>query len=266
MNYRLFLIGGGIGDFLQCLPFVLANKSQNHKYIVSTHFKDARIFFETIRVPILRYYFFTNLEEAAQVVASIKSGPEIVLPCPRTKYFDTIPFATPSPLFDDGKPIIGVHLGGSRHSLETQKRFGVVSKVLLQMLALNLRSDEYNIYLFSSRDEIGELRINEDKDLKIICYDNIILSLSYVLHCAMLVGSDSAFKTMSVMSRVPTIVWLGDYNDNVRDKMFISPYVEDRKMAVIRYRDLGLPDEFSKAINITKDLISRAIASMYSGS
>ena len=43
-------IHGGIGDFLQHLPFILKNKSA--RYIVATHFKGAPAFFKLLNVKV----------------------------------------------------------------------------------------------------------------------------------------------------------------------------------------------------------------------
>ena len=54
-------IQGGIGDFLQHLPFILENKSA--QYIVATHFKGAQLFFKALGIKVNKYYFYSNKEE-----------------------------------------------------------------------------------------------------------------------------------------------------------------------------------------------------------
>ena len=51
-------IQGGIGDFLQFLPFVLKHKS--YSYTVLTHFLYAESFFKALGIKVKTYYFYTN--------------------------------------------------------------------------------------------------------------------------------------------------------------------------------------------------------------
>ena len=54
---QVVVLDGGIGDFLQCIPFVLNEKK--FKYICITHLKGAKSFFEVIGID-LKIYFFSN--------------------------------------------------------------------------------------------------------------------------------------------------------------------------------------------------------------
>ena len=47
---KIYLLDGGIGDFLQCIPFINAGKHNNVKYGVITHLLNASKFFEAIGV------------------------------------------------------------------------------------------------------------------------------------------------------------------------------------------------------------------------
>ena len=40
---KIYLLDGGIGDFLQCIPFINAGKHNNVKYGVITHLLNASI-------------------------------------------------------------------------------------------------------------------------------------------------------------------------------------------------------------------------------
>jgi hypothetical protein len=251
-----FLIEGGIGDFLQNLPFVLANRSQNYRYFVLTHFTDAHVFFDTIRQPIQQFFFYSDLNQLKEARASLAKMSNCIR-CPRSKYLSNINLVSRKLLFKDTKPVVGVHVGGSEFSIKTLKQFGHVSKALPPSLPIRLLSDTMNVQLFGSEAEISKMKLHERKNFKIVCDRNIMFSLSYVAQCTFFVGSDSVFKTMSSMLKIPTIVWLGDYRDDFRDQMFINPYLSDGVMSVIRYRNLESQEEFDRAIDLTKEILSK---------
>ena len=53
--------------------------------------------------------------------------------------------------------------------------------------------------------------------------------LELVKLCSSFIGTDSVFKTMSSMNRVPTKCILGDFPDEIRDQYFINQYEKDGK-------------------------------------
>jgi hypothetical protein len=63
-------IHGGVGDFLQHLPFILKHKSA--KYIVATHFLGAKDFFETLGIQVSKYYFYNNPDEHRVIRSELK--------------------------------------------------------------------------------------------------------------------------------------------------------------------------------------------------
>ena len=75
----------------------------------------------------------------------------------------------------------------------------------------------------------------------------IMDSLSLVHQCDFFVGSDSAFKTMASMLKIPTIVLHENSPNHFRDRVFIKPYLNSKVMFVYKYKKLqGL--EVKKAI------------------
>jgi hypothetical protein len=101
---------------------------------------------------------------------------------------------------------------------------------------------------------LQNINLYPSENLAVVSHDDPIKSLSYVKQCNAFIGSDSGFKTMSAMSKIPTYVWLGDYIDEPRDKLHIDPYVCDGVMEVFRYKDVNgnsimpsiTPKSFSK--------------------
>ena len=66
-------IHGGVGDFLQHLPFILKHKSA--KYIVATHFMNAKAFFESLGISVSKYYFYNNADEHRAIRRELKKLP-----------------------------------------------------------------------------------------------------------------------------------------------------------------------------------------------
>ena len=227
-----YAVKGGIGDFLQCLPFMLSRPDDG--YYVSTHYNDATLFFKRLGIDVRE--------------VPLGKMPD-VLECPRQMFFDENPFPTVLPIFSGARPVIGVHLGASSYSLSVEERFGFPRKSLPRSFLKGLVSPHYNFLVFGSPKELENLGAIDGVSL--VWADNIIRSLSHVAECSALIGSDSAFKTMSSMLRIPTIVLMGDYRDDHRDKRFINPYVREGAMSVFRYRDLTF--EVNEAVRFCRE-------------
>jgi hypothetical protein len=255
-NNELILIDGGIGDFLQNLPFMIANKKHPIRYVVATHFSGAKALFDAAGIRPETLLTFSNLEDQQKIRDHLRSlGP--LYACPRSVFLDRPPFGVPDDLFRNGRMTLGLHIAGSAYSIGAQRSFGLVSKALPSKLIELLRSDEVNLLVFGSRDETRALNVAETDSLRFIDFPDVARSLSYVTKCFAVVASDSAIKTMSAMLRIPTIVWLGDYQDDPRDRMFIKPYVDAGVMAIYRYKDLEDRAEFNNGIKFTKNLLSK---------
>ena len=248
-NHIIFL-QGGIGDFLQMLPFIDANKKHPIRYWCVTHFEGAELFFKSIGIEIEELYVFDTHEEQVKIMNFLPTG-EMLFACPRAYYFDIDPFTPEKPLFDNGKPNIGVHVGGSKYSIGVQKQFGMITKNLPLRLIESLKSEEYNLIVFGLPEELEDIKCTDT--LKKICYEDATKSLAYVSQCKAVVASDSAIKTMSSMLKIPTFVWLGDYPDAPRDNGFINPYIMDGVMKDFRYKNQE--EEFEKGLEMTKQYL-----------
>jgi hypothetical protein len=235
-----FAVKGGIGDFLQCLPFMLDHPE--HRYLVASHHDRVSEFFGTLGV---------------EVEESLLGRTVGVEDCPRQTFFRfrDNPFPRRAPIFTDGRPVVGVHLGGSAYSVSLQQRFGLPSKVLPRAVldALVAGAPQYNFLLFGSPSELDNLgeKENATPHLRLVRHEDAAVSLSCVAQCAALVGSDSAFKTMSAMLRIPTVVWVGGHPDEHRDTRFIDPYAAAGVMSVFRYWDLGDAHEVAAGVDFT---------------
>ena len=237
-----FAIKGGFGDFLQCLPFMLFHPY--HRYLVASHNDHVVEFFATVglKVEELSLGKLTGIDN-----------------CPRRLFFNDNPFPRQPAIFTGDRPVIGVHLGGSDYSLNIEKRFGFPSKALpLAVLgALVSACDQYDFLLFGSTDELAELVVRENSQLRFVDNVDVTVSLSHVAECSALIGSDSAFKTMSAMLHIPTIVWVGDYRDDHRDEKFINPYVKQGVMTTFRYKDLTSDNKVNAGVSLCLEQLAR---------
>lgn len=211
-----YAIKGGIGDFLQCLPFML--KHPRDEYYVVSHQKDAAGFFRWFGIEV-QEVSFGQLPECAD--------------CPRQLFFESNPFAEFKSIYP--RPWIGIHLGASNYSLSVEARFGFSPKALPRSLLEGLAKSDFDLLVFGSPKELLEIG---NGPWTLVIEDNVHLSLARVAECKAFIGSDSAFKTMSAMLRIPTLVLMGDYTDRHRDEKFIEPYMREGVMSVFRYRDL----------------------------
>lgn len=241
-----FAVKGGIGDFLQCLPFML--KHPKNWYLVASHYERAPEFFAAVGLTIEEMPF------------SRLGGTSL---CPRQLFLNKNPFLEQKLTFNNDRPVLGIHLGGSNYSLSVEKRFGFPPKALpvTVLKAIVSANKQYNILVFGLASEFDDLvptwRQARSDYLKFIADDDITVSLSRVSECSILIGSDSAFKTMSAMLSIPTIVWVGNYRDDFRDSTFITPYVEAGIMSVIPYWDLNSNDSVYANVKQCQEFVSK---------
>ncbi|QWD77730.1 hypothetical protein [Polynucleobacter sp. MWH-Svant-W18] len=252
---QVVLLQGGMGDFLQCIPFVKSNK-HGIKYVCVTHLKGAKLFFEAFGIKLESLSTFNSEQEKIELLNSLPRGPEYIN-CPRTQYFDVNPLDIEQPLFDNSKPVVGIHINGSAYSIKTQKQFGMVLKSIPAKVIKELISNNYNVIVFGLRHEIEPIGLTQSDTLRLVSHENPAKSLAYIQQCNAVIASDSGIKTMSSMLRIPTLVWLGDYQDFPRDQMFIDPYVSDGVMKVFRYKDVHA--QFNQGIRVSKDFLQAVL-------
>ena len=83
------LVKGGIGDFLQYLPFMLKNKSLH--YLVITHFSAANSFFDYLGIKVSEIHFFSMPNEGSSINKSLEKRKN-TYHCPRSIFFFKNPF------------------------------------------------------------------------------------------------------------------------------------------------------------------------------
>ena len=224
-------IQGGIGDFLQHLPFILKNKSAH--YIVATHFKGAQLFFKALGIKVNKYYFYSNKEEYRSIREILKKE-EYSQSCPRVLFFQQSPFVSYKKIRNKKKGVIGIHRGAS--ALGSSK---VIPATFIKDLVTQLNQMGYKIILFGTKKELSDIEISQNEDIIFASDENIIKNLSFVQHCDLLIGSDSVFKTMASMIKIPTIVLHQNTKNNFRDRVFIQPYLKNHMMHVYKYNNFS---------------------------
>lgn len=253
------MICGGVGDFLQHLPYMLNNKSNS--YTIITHFTKAKDFFEKIGVKVEQIYTFSDRSEEKAIVASI-SKQMAIYRCPRNLFMDKSPFLPEAPIFTNHYPVIGIHAGGSSYAVNKEIKSGKIPKNLpknyIHALLKELEKLDVNVIFFGMKNEIETFDISESETLKFSCHEDITKSLSVVSQCNAFIGSDSAFKTMSSMLKIPTIILCSAPKNNFRDRMFIDPYIKHHAMYAFKYSKFS-DKEISEAITYTKNTLVKIL-------
>ncbi len=234
-------IQGGIGDFLQHLPFILRHKS--YSYIVLTHFLYAESFFKALRINVKKYYFYDNWEDYVETRDKLSKLPYTYI-CPRTLFFNENPFSSAKKKSPQKPYVVGIHMGSSKIASGKALSLNFVIKLLKKLIQL-----QYKIILFGTYEELKSLKIKSSQDVIFAKDKNVIKNLSLVNQCDLMVASDSVFKTMASMLTIPSIVLHKDNKNPFRDRTFIEPYVKAGSMSVYKYQHLE--DEVDDALAFT---------------
>lgn len=252
-NSPLVYVEGGIGDFLQIIPIMIANKNQNIRYLICSHCKGAKEFFRLFGIKPQYFIEYTDdIEKMAKYYAlNIK---EPLYQTQRSLFIDKSPFKPSKPIFKNDRKTIGVHLNGSKNALNTRTQQGKPPKELPHNIVNELAKD-YNVLLFGLPEEIQATKLKQSDHIKFITFLDIAKSLSYVTQCDAVVASDSSIKTMSSMLRIPTFVWMGDYEDHFRDAWFITPYLRDGCMETFIYKNQY--EQYDEGMTKTKEFLKR---------
>ena len=223
-------IQGGIGDFLQFLPFILKHKS--YSYTVLTHFLYAEAFFKALGVKVKKYYFYTSWEDYLEIRDRLQKVPDTYI-CPRTLFFKTNPFISTKKKVLKKTYVVGIHMGSSKLAAGKALSLDFVLKLLTW-----LTHAKYKIILFGTKDELKSLLSKTHRAISLAQDQNVIKNLSLVNQCDLMIASDSVFKTMASMLKIPSIVLHKDNTNHFRDRTFIEPYVKAKCMSVYKYKSL----------------------------
>ena len=248
---KFFLeIHGGLGDFLQFLPFALENKSEN--YIVVSYFPYAKNFFEYLNIRVKKFYYYSNKEEYYYIKEKLKMKKNSYW-SPRNIFFQSFPFQKNSKFLFKNSFVVGIHAGSSKLTNKPLTR-EFLKKIIDSLLDIKVK-----IILFGTKSEIDKLSINSHKDIYLACDDNVIKNLTLVSECNIVLGSESVFKTMSSMLKITTILLHENYKNNFRDRVFVNPYVKTGVMHVFKYRNLK-GKEIDLATKFSLDIVKAKLS------
>jgi hypothetical protein len=242
---NFYIIKGGIGDILQHLPFMLENK--NLKFFILTYFSDAQAFLHNLGVYNCKFIYYFNKYEYRKYTRLLNLKKN-VYSCPRDIFFSKLPFEGIEERFVDVKRrTIGLHFNSSQMGL-----IKTIPKALQEKLIKMLIINDFNVIVFSSHKEYLAM----DK-IKSICVKyshaiNLEKNLAKVIHCDFFIGSDSAFKTMSTMLKIPTLVIIP--NDEVSSfghRMFFQPYLITKILTICRLKK-NTTEEINKTLSFVQ--------------
>jgi len=239
-------VHGGVGDFLQHLPFMMHNPKAN--YVVVTHFGKAQQFFQVLNIRVKKIYFYESGEHHQNIKNNLRKKNHSYL-CPRELFFKNIPFhSSKSPRFKK-KPVIGFQMSTSNQT------GGGLHKQFVLKLIKTLLDQNMTVVLFGTHHELGALRLKTHSHLIFASHPDIIQNLSLIKYCDLLIGAESVFKTMSSMSNISTLVYHEDNNNRFRDRVFINPYIKAGVMSVYKYQNLE--QEIDPAVNFALQTIKK---------
>ncbi len=239
-------IHGGVGDFLQHLPFMIEHPNEN--YVVVTHFEKAKEFFKDLNIHVKKIYIYENGDQHRHIKSQLRKKTESLL-CPREIFFKRDPFKQINSLHFKRKPVIGFHMNTSNQT------GGELDKNFVLKLIKMLLDKKMTVVLFGAQNELKTLNLKNDPHLIYASNQNIIANLALVKFCNLLIGAESVFKTMSSMSKIPTLVYHEDNNNHFRDRVFINPYIKAGVMTVYKYK--ALDKEINNAIDLALDTIKK---------
>ena len=237
-------IVGGIGDFLQCVDD--AQKEQTIK--VYSHFFGAKSFFEGVGVKIDFSYF--------KDLSFLKEGHLIRSSQIQRRAFQGFSIPEKSLEFasknsNNKASIIGLHPVGSKFSNSIYSSAGVPLKIIPpQILKKIINKDDY-YFIFGSKEELVEYKKEiQANNVQWIDYEDIWDSLAHVSFCRKVIAVVSSVKTMASVKKIPSIVFAGNFRDDVRDAYFLDPYVDAGVMKVFKFNDMVKQEnEIIKFIN-----------------
>jgi len=229
---------GGIGDFIQSFDSV----QKGERVRVFSHFPKAEDFFSPIDADF-EFKHFNSVQDLQEIKDEInRSGEE--LPRQIFQKFLSVPeekFNKAYSNVGDWEDIIGIHPVGSKLSNDFWGSLSKPKKIIPPWFTKAIIKEHKKYLIFGTQEELTPYK-EELKDLsnvKYIDYENIWDSLCHVLCCKSVIAVDSCIKAMSCARKIQTLVFVGDYEDEFRDKNFISPYVREGIMKVIPFTTIS---------------------------
>lgn len=219
------IIRGGIGDILLALDCI----DQEHEYIIFSHYQQAL----DLVAPYTTKAVFAPMQ---QPIAHIEGEVTSSNPYPNLK----IPKRSldkANKNISKGRIIIGLHPLGSKLSrfvdMNLQRPVKYMPPAFINSFISKIKEINSNIdiLLFCAPDEVSMF---SNHNVQVVAEENIWDCIAMVSKCNVIVGIDSAIKSISAILKIPTVVLIGDYIDSGRDR-FIDPYKE---LKLVRFKNI----------------------------
>tara|TARA_Y100001938_G_scaffold119261_1_gene165128 strand:- start:2671 stop:3411 length:741 start_codon:yes stop_codon:yes gene_type:complete len=241
-------ICGGIGDFIQSYDSI----QQGEKVKVFTHFKKAKDFFTHIDADF-EFHYFDSVGDLSSINEDIKKSGEEVNREIFQKFLSLPPEKINKALkkADELDNIIGIHPVGSKLSNDFWSSVGKPEKRLPPWFVRAIIQENKNYFIFGTTEELKPYKelMEDSENVTYIDHEDIWDSLCHVLCCEKVIAIDSCIKSMSCAKKIQTLIFVGDYEDEYRDKNFIQPYIAQMVMRAIPFniierRHVKLAKEF----------------------
>lgn len=222
---------------LQVLPDAMKDTS----ILVSSHYKDAANIFIPFGINVIKYEEFMLNKSPEEVAEGYN------IETAKRTFFLPQSIITPlastnnalAKLSKVEKPLIGIHPVGSVFANRYWFQRGQPIKYMPKKFLKDLTSDDrFHYLLFGTNDEIDEFEDILEENITPISCDHIWDSFAFVDFCDLVIGVDSAIKSYSSMRKIPTLCFVGDYPDEMRDTLFLTPYVVQGVMGVVKFRTM----------------------------
>lgn len=230
---------GGLGDiFLK-----LDNINPDQSYVVFSYTRQSEDLVK-LYTKNYRYLEMNNLKGRAP--NEVESSPYPTIKIPE----ESIKKARGSLPRD--KILIGIHPIGSKPSRVFDRATGRPQKLMtpkfINSLLFELVGKDREFLIFCSPDEKP---MYDGYGVTVVSEPYIWDCIAYVSMCDLVIAVDSAIKTFSAVMHIPTIVVLGDYEDEPRRK-FIEPYNE---ITPVKFIDID--DVIEEVLELSKNILNK---------
>lgn len=223
---------GGIGDILLSME----EAQKMGKCDVYSHYKGARDMLVEAGVRVRKNEHYDELNEDFKDDA-LPTAPVARTPFPSFKYPVMKPSHDPR---DCDKPCVGIHPFGSYFSNKFWGKKGYPIKRFTDEVLIGLvdkLTPKYQVLIFGTTDEVTELGDIWTKGDHVHMVARPIWEAIAIVHnCEAVIATDSAIKAASAIARIPTYVYMGNYQDPWRDSMFIDPYIREGVMKAFYFQ------------------------------
>lgn len=133
-----------------------------------------------------------------------------------------------------------IHPFGSKFALAVANMLNLPNKQipssLLDTIISIVYMYGYTPIITGFKSELDSLDVNKTKAV-LVEMSNAWTGLALAQECHGFIGSDSSLKTYRVAKKKSAAVLIGDYEDPMRDSIFIEPYVKDKFLKPIKFKN-----------------------------